>query len=95
MTFPITRRGLMLVLSSPSGAGKTSICKRLLEQDAELTLSISATTRKRRPGEVEGQDYQFMSTAEFETKIIGLNFLNMRRCLVIIMVRPQIWLNIA
>jgi len=75
MTFPITRRGLMLVLSSPSGAGKTSICKRLLEQDAELTLSISATTRKRRPGEVEGQDYQFMSTAEFETKINRSEFL--------------------
>ena len=75
MTFPITRRGLMLVLSSPSGAGKTSICKRLLEQDAELTLSISATTRKRRPGEVEGRDYQFMSTAEFETKINRSEFL--------------------
>ena len=58
MTTPITKRGLMLVLSSPSGAGKTSICKKLLQQDTGLVLSVSATTRKRRPGEVEGKDYQ-------------------------------------
>ena len=58
MNLEITRRGLMLVLSSPSGAGKTSICKKLLEQEKELTLSVSATTRTRRPGEVEGADYQ-------------------------------------
>ena len=48
------RRGLMLVLSSPSGAGKTSISRRLLAGESELELSVSATTRKRRPGEVEG-----------------------------------------
>ena len=56
MNLEITRRGLMLVLSSPSGAGKTSICKKLLEQEKELTLSVSATTRTRRPGEVEGAE---------------------------------------
>jgi guanylate kinase len=65
----------MLVLSSPSGAGKTSICKKLLEQEKELTLSVSATTRTRRPGEVEGADYQFISTLEFETRINKAQFL--------------------
>jgi guanylate kinase len=75
MNLEITRRGLMLVLSSPSGAGKTSICKKLLEQEKELTLSVSATTRTRRPGEVEGADYQFISTLEFETLINKAQFL--------------------
>ena len=65
----------MLVLSSPSGAGKTSICRKLLEQEKELTLSVSATTRTRRPGEVEGTDYQFISTPEFETRINKTQFL--------------------
>ena len=69
MNLEIIRRGLMLVLSSPSGAGKTSICRKLLEQEKDLTLSVSATTRTRRPGEVEGADYQFISTPEFETRI--------------------------
>lgn len=75
MNLEITRRGLMLVLSSPSGAGKTSICKKLLEQEKELTLSVSATTRTRRPGEVEGADYQFISTPEFKTRINKAQFL--------------------
>ena len=75
MNLEITRRGLMLVLSSPSGAGKTSICKKLLEKEKELTLSVSATTRTRRPGEVEGADYQFISTPEFETRINKAQFL--------------------
>ena len=59
--FGITRRGLMLVLSSPSGAGKSSISRRLLDADDNLHLSVSATSRKRRPGEVEGVDYRFVS----------------------------------
>ena len=75
MTTPITKRGLMLVLSSPSGAGKTSICKKLLQQDTGLVLSVSATTRKRRPGEVEGKDYQFLSIQEFESRIKKSEFL--------------------
>jgi len=65
----------MLVLSSPSGAGKTSICKKLLQQDTGLVLSVSATTRKRRPGEVEGKDYQFLSIQEFESRINKSQFL--------------------
>jgi guanylate kinase len=59
----------MLVLSSPSGAGKTSISKALLKQDSQLTMSVSATTRRRRPGEVEGKDYFFMDETAFKTKI--------------------------
>lgn len=65
----IKRRGLMLVLSSPSGAGKTSIARSLLKQDGQLTMSVSATTRRRRPGEVEGKDYQFIDETAFKTKI--------------------------
>lgn len=63
------RRGLMLVLSSPSGAGKTSISRRLLAEDDELDLSVSATTRRRRPGEVEGKDYHFVSNNDFNLMI--------------------------
>ena len=63
------RRGLMLVLSSPSGAGKTTIARRLLTEDAELELSVSVTTRQRRPGEVEGKDYHFVTTSDFQIMI--------------------------
>ena len=62
----IRRRGLMLVLSSPSGAGKTTISRMLLERDGNLELSISATTRLKRPGEVPGRDYDFVEVQEFE-----------------------------
>ena len=65
----VGRRGLMLVLSSPSGAGKTTIARRLLAEDAGLKLSISATTRQRRPGEVEGKDYHFVTTSDFQIMI--------------------------
>jgi len=65
----VKRRGLMLVLSSPSGAGKTSIARTLLKQDTQLTMSVSATTRRRRPGEVEGKDYFFIDEMAFKTKI--------------------------
>ncbi|WP_374304454.1 guanylate kinase [Ferrovibrio sp.] len=61
----IARRGLMLVLSSPSGAGKTTISRRLLESDPELHLSVSVTTRTRRPGEVDGVHYHFIDTERF------------------------------
>ena len=64
----INRRGMMLVLSSPSGAGKTTLAKRLLETDGNFTMSVSVTTRAKRPSEVHGQDYYFLSTAEFAQK---------------------------
>ncbi len=60
------RRGLMLVLSSPSGAGKTTLSRAILERDAELKVSVSVTTRPPRPGEIEGRDYHFRSVAAFE-----------------------------
>ena len=62
----VARRGLMFILSSPSGAGKTTLAERLLTKDGEMTLSISATTRPRRPGEVHGEDYFFVSEEEFK-----------------------------
>jgi guanylate kinase len=55
----------MLVLSSPSGAGKTTLSRRLLDSDDEIAMSVSATTRKPRPGEVHGKDYFFLSTEDF------------------------------
>ena len=61
----VARRGLMFVLSSPSGAGKTTLSERLLKTDKDIVLSISATTRSRRPGEAHGQDYYFVSEEEF------------------------------
>jgi guanylate kinase len=60
------RRGLLLVLSSPSGAGKTTLAKRLLEANPDLQLSVSVTTRPPRSGEVEGKDYFFIDAAEYE-----------------------------
>jgi guanylate kinase len=62
----IARRGLMLVLSSPSGAGKTTLSRRLLESDGNIRMSVSATTRPMRPGEVHGKDYHFIAPGEFE-----------------------------
>lgn len=64
-TAPIRRRGLMLVLSSPSGAGKSTIARNLLASDPGLELSVSVTTRPRRPSEIEGVHYRFVSVAEF------------------------------
>jgi len=62
---PLARRGLMLVLSSPSGAGKSTIARLLLELDRELDLSISVTTRARRPSEVDGVHYHFIDAERF------------------------------
>jgi guanylate kinase len=67
----IKRRGLMLVLSSPSGAGKTTISRRLLDSDNNLSLSISATTRPPRPGETEGKDYYFVDQDRFAAMVAG------------------------
>lgn len=65
----LDRRGLMLVLSSPSGAGKTTISRLLLESDPEIDLSVSVTTRQARPGEVEGTDYTFIDKIDFNLMI--------------------------
>ena len=65
----IRRRGLVVVLSSPSGAGKTTISRRLLQRDSGLTLSISLTTRRMRPGERDGIDYIFVDAAEFARRV--------------------------
>ncbi len=62
----IRRRGLLLVLSSPSGAGKTTLSRRLLASDTEIAMSVSVTTRAPRPGEVDGKDYHFVDTARFQ-----------------------------
>src|SRR5262245_21526271 len=62
----VARRGLMLVLSSPSGAGKTTLSRKLLEDDKGVTLSVSVTTRKMRPGEKEGHDYRFVDRPQFD-----------------------------
>ena len=67
----IQRRGFLLVLSSPSGAGKTTITHRLIERDPSLTLSVSVTTRPPRPGEVEGEDYRFIDQALFDRMVAG------------------------
>jgi guanylate kinase len=69
MPDPIRRRGLMLVVSSPSGAGKTSITRRLLELEPEVTLSVSVTTRKQRPSEVDGVHYHFIDEARFAAMV--------------------------
>lgn len=63
------RRGLMFVLSSPSGAGKTTISRRMLEMDKDLNLSISVTTRTRRSNEIDGRDYHFIAPARFEEMV--------------------------
>jgi guanylate kinase len=65
----IARRGLMLVLSSPSGAGKTTLSRKLLEADLGVELSISVTTRTQRPGEIAGRDYHFIDAVRFDAMI--------------------------
>jgi guanylate kinase len=65
----IARRGLMFVLSSPSGAGKTTLSRMLLKSDRNVELSVSVTTRPKRPGEVEGRDYYFIDVPRFEAMV--------------------------
>ncbi|HAH09339.1 MAG TPA: guanylate kinase [Alphaproteobacteria bacterium] len=65
----ITRRGMMLVLSSPSGAGKTTLARMLIAADPIIKLSVSVTTRARRPGEAHGTDYYFVSPEEFRLMV--------------------------
>jgi guanylate kinase len=64
------RRGLLFVLSSPSGAGKSTIARMLLEADEGIAMSVSATTRPPRPGEVDGRDYHFVSDSRFD-ELVG------------------------
>lgn len=69
------RRGILFVLSSPSGAGKTTLSRKLLAEDAQFTLSISATTRAPRPGEVEGRDYFFVTQQRFDDLVANREML--------------------
>lgn len=75
----LTRRGLMLVLSSPSGAGKTTVARALLETETDLGMSVSATTRSPRPGEKDGADYFFVSTDHFNGMVSRGEFLEHAR----------------
>lgn len=68
-TDKLARRGLLFILSSPSGAGKTTLSRMLLEADSNITLSVSATTRPPRPGEEDGVHYHFVSDAEFDRMV--------------------------
>ena len=71
----IERKGLMLILSSPSGAGKTTISKRLLDMEQGIAMSVSATTRPMRKGEIEGKDYFFVSKEKFQQMVANGEFL--------------------
>ena len=70
----IEEKGMMFVLSSPSGTGKTTLAKKIAENNTNFTISISHTTRKPRPNEINGKDYYFVSTIEFEDLIKKNNF---------------------
>ncbi len=69
------RRGVLFVLSSPSGAGKSTIARMLLEAEPDLAMSVSATTRPIRPGEQDGKDYHFVSLDKFRAMVAGHEFL--------------------
>ena len=75
MVSSLKNKAMMIILSSPSGGGKTSIAKKLLEQDNNLSLSISVTTREARPGEQEGVHYFFKTRADFDQMVKRLEFL--------------------
>lgn len=72
--YPGGRRGMMFVLSSPSGAGKTTLSKRLLDKNPDIVISVSWTTRAPRPGEVDGRDYVFVDEARFKDNIASDGF---------------------
>lgn len=74
-TAPMARRGLMFVLSSPSGAGKTTLSRKLLSADDNLQMSVSVTTRPMRTGETDGQDYHFTDRAQFDAMVAQDAFL--------------------
>ena len=70
----IEKKGMMFILSSPSGTGKTTLAKKLAKHNSNFSISISHTTRKPRPNEINGEDYYFVSRQEFEDLIKGNNF---------------------
>ena len=71
----LSKKGVLVILSSPSGAGKTSIARALVEENKSFLFSVSATTRKSRPGEVNGREYHFLTVDEFREKINDGQFL--------------------
>ena len=71
----LSEKGVLVILSSPSGAGKTSIARALVKENKNFSFSVSATTRKSRPGEVNGREYHFLTVAEFEERIDNGQFL--------------------
>jgi guanylate kinase len=71
----LSRRGVLFVLSSPSGAGKSTIARMLLEADPAIAMSVSVTTRPMRPGEVDGKDYHFVDVARFKEMVAAGEFL--------------------
>ena len=77
----LKRRGILFVLSSPSGAGKTSIARYILDKDKNIKLSVSLTTRKKRKNEKAGIDYDFISKDVFEKKIKKIIFFRMGNCI--------------
>ncbi len=74
MSGEIKRRGLMLVLSSPSGAGKTTLSRKLLQSDPGIVISVSATTRPKRPNEADGRDYHFVTPQKFDAMVKANEF---------------------
>lgn len=71
----LARRGLMFIMSSPSGAGKTTISRMLLDHDGHIRMSVSCTTRPPRPGEIDGRDYHFLSQEQFDRMVANEEFL--------------------
>ena len=71
----LSEKGILVILSSPSGAGKTSIARALVKENKNFSFSVSATTRKSRPGEVNGREYHFLTVNEFEERIDNRQFL--------------------
>ena len=76
VTSAFKRRGLLFVLSSPSGAGKSTIARMLMASDDGIAMSVSATTRPMRPGEVDGRDYHFVSAEQFEEMVWRTSLFN-------------------
>ncbi|HLI64737.1 MAG TPA: guanylate kinase [Caulobacteraceae bacterium] len=75
MSSEASRRGLMLIVSSPSGAGKTSLSRRLIAENGGLVLSVSATTREPRPGEQDGREYRFLTPKAFDAMVAAGDFI--------------------